>query len=157
MYVENIYLYIGNEFNFVNLKYMPQGHCGFNSIKRIVWKVSEVTSLKKFLQFETILRTLNTEFSSASGGWPPLLRSPSTSKKNPPFQNPAYGPDTGNTVGLNNVIVWFPSLLTQHKVMTSFTNHPTKLHHIDDIITSYIWHKYITTTIHQYKQDEIYS
>ena len=51
--------------------------------------MSEVTSLKKFLQFETILRTLNTEFSSASVGGcaprPPLLRSLSTSKKNPPF------------------------------------------------------------------------
>ena len=60
------HLFIGNDFNFVNLKYIriPQGHCGFNSIKRIVWKVSEVTSLKNFLQFETILKTLNTEFFS---------------------------------------------------------------------------------------------
>jgi len=48
-----------------------------------------LTSLKKLLQFETILRTLNAELSSASGGCalrPPLLGSPSTQKRTPLFK-----------------------------------------------------------------------
>jgi len=72
-----------------------KGTVGSSVSKRLCEKVSEVTSLKKLLQFETILRTLNIELSSASQGCaprPPLLGLPGTSKKNPPFQNPAHRP-----------------------------------------------------------------
>ena len=73
--------------NDVNLKYDLKGTVGSSVSKGLYGKMSEVTSLKKFLQFETILRTLNTEFLSASEGTAPrplLLGSPSASKKNPP-------------------------------------------------------------------------
>ena len=79
MCVENIYhphLYIDNDFNLVNLKYACigiylKGTVGSSVSKGMCGKVSEVTSLKKLLQFETILRTLNIEPSSASGGCAP--------------------------------------------------------------------------------------
>jgi len=67
------YPYIDSDANLDNMKYaldIPQGHCGFISIKKIVKKVSEV-SLKELLQFETILRTLNIELLSVSGGTVP--------------------------------------------------------------------------------------
>ena len=66
-------------------------------LKDLCVKVSEVTSLKKLLQFEAILRTLNIEPSSAYGGFASrhqLLGSLNTSKKNPLLQNTAYRPGT---------------------------------------------------------------
>jgi len=58
-------------------------------LKDLCVKVSEVTSLKKLLQFEAILRTLNIEPSSAYGGFASrhqLLGSLNTSKKNPLYK-----------------------------------------------------------------------
>jgi len=57
-----------------------KGTVGLSLSIGLCGKVSEV---KRFLQFETIFRTFNTKFSSASRGYaprPPLLGSPSTSK-----------------------------------------------------------------------------
>ena len=62
-----------------------EGTVGSSVSKRFCEKVSEVTSLKKLLQFETILRTLNVELSSASGGTDPCCWNCLAPKKRTPI------------------------------------------------------------------------
>ena len=99
------------------------GTVGSTVSKGLCGKVSEVTSLKKFL---TILRTLNTEFSWAAPPDPHYW----DLKKNPLFQNPAYGPeerwnDTGNELhGVDQGMKyhWLESKPCKHLVPLSLSH-----------------------------------
>ena len=65
-----------------------KGIVGSSVSKGLCGKVSEVASLKKFLQLETILRTLNTEFSSVI----PAAGIAKHLKKEPPFSKSCVRP-----------------------------------------------------------------